>query len=96
MKGKVFAEIAGELLDSTNSNFRGIVQIINDDGPVTAEKELKNSVASNVASTAGDKNRFRHKHTSEENEEEEESIEMAEEERFGNEEQIYTKLKLLT
>lgn len=93
MKGKIFAKIAGELLDSTNSNFRGIVQIINDDGPVTAEKELKNSVASNVASTAGNKNRFRHKHTSEENEEEE-SIEMAEEERLGNEEQIYTKFKL--
>lgn len=63
MKRKVFAEIAGELLNTTNSNFRGIVQVIDDDGPVTAEEELKNGVAANVASSTGDKNWFRHNHT---------------------------------
>ena len=63
MKGKVFSEVAGELLDPTNSDFRGVVQVIDDDGAVTTEKELKNSVGSNVASATSDKNRFRHNHT---------------------------------
>lgn len=99
MKRKVFAEISGELLDPAKSNFRGVVQVIDDDGAVTAEEELENSVASNVASATGDENSFRHNHTRfwrrrvikrRERELRTEFWKITEEERFGNGAQIYT------
>lgn len=60
MKCEVLPEIPSQISDSTNSDIGGVVQVIDDDGVVAAEKELKNGVAADVSSSASDQNALRH------------------------------------
>lgn len=62
MKRKVFAEIAGKLFDSVNSNFGRIVQIIYNNGVEPTQHKLKNGVTTYVTGTAGDQDGLRHDH----------------------------------
>lgn len=59
MKGKIIPEFAGELPDSVESNFRRIIEIVEDDGLETAEQELENGVGANITGTTGDHNSLR-------------------------------------
>lgn len=60
MKGKVFGKITGEFLYPLDSNMRGVVQIVDDDGAEPTQQELKHGVAADVTGTAGDQNVLRH------------------------------------
>ena len=60
MKAEVFARLASEFPDTVDSNFRGVVEIVNDDGAETAEQALQHGVATDVTGTAGDQNGLTH------------------------------------
>lgn len=61
MEGEAVSVFAGEFLHALERNSGGIVEIVNNYGGVTAVKQLKHSMASDVASAAGDQNILRHR-----------------------------------
>ena len=59
MEEEVVGEFTGKLLDSVDGNLGGIVEVVDDDGLETAEKQLEDSVAADVTGTAGNQYSFR-------------------------------------
>lgn len=60
MKGEILAQITGQISDSANSDLGGVVQVVDDDGVIAAQKKLKNGVAADVPSSTSDQNALRH------------------------------------
>lgn len=53
VEGKIRTGVAGELLDSVESDFRRVVEIIDDDDFVSALQKLKSGVTAYVTSSSG-------------------------------------------
>ena len=53
VEGKIRAGVAGELLDAVESDFRRVVEIIDDDDFVSALQKLKRGVTAYVTSSSG-------------------------------------------
>lgn len=60
MEEKVVAEITGEQSDSVERDGRGVVEVVDDDGPEPAQQELEHRVAPNITGSAGDQDALRH------------------------------------
>jgi hypothetical protein len=60
VKEKVVAEITGEQFDSVERDGRGVVEVVDDDGPEPAQQELEHRVAPNITGSAGDQDALRH------------------------------------
>lgn len=59
--------MAGEFLNAFERNSGGIVEVVNNYGGVTTVKQLKHSMASDVARAAGDQNILCHRTLTESN-----------------------------
>ena len=60
MEDEVVAELSSQFFNAVNGDFGGVVEVVNDDRPESAQQKLKNGVAANVSCTAGDQNAFGH------------------------------------
>uniref|UniRef100_A0A1J3GL36 Uncharacterized protein n=2 Tax=Noccaea caerulescens TaxID=107243 RepID=A0A1J3GL36_NOCCA len=62
MEGETFAVFSGEFLHALERDGGGIIEIIDNYGGVTAGKQLKHRVTTDVSSTAGYQNVLGHHH----------------------------------
>ena len=60
MEKEVVAELSSKFFNTVNGDFGGVVQVVDDYRPESAQQQLKNGVAANVSGTAGDQYALRH------------------------------------